>query len=205
MKATGAEVNVDIIGMSRGGLIAAEIAWKIEFIGYRGGSAYGESSIDHKRVRYLGLLDPVDQADSVNEIREIPPNVQLGVRGYGTNFAGSDAEEISRWYWDRISYQGEVSQAFAATHSAFQGSPTYSTDVGRSPGKVFGLQNHPSAWLEGYTDERDVEGAIASDTWLREQARSIFVPIEMVDDYFFNVLHRDPNPESPNTDNGYGQ
>lgn len=205
---SGAEPKVDIVGMSRGGMIASQIAWRIQFLGYSGGNASGENSMDHKDIRFIGLFDPVDQANSVEPIRKIPENVSLAAVGYSTNFSGNRPREVSRFYWDKISYEGHVPKAFAATHSAFQGSPTYSTDPGRHirgiPNKD-GESDHPTYWLQGYSDAKDIAGSIAADSWFRSEARSVFVPIDLLttEDYRFNRLHKDPNPASPNHNTGY--
>lgn len=194
--------------MSRGGLIASEIAWRIQRQGYaRDAASVGLTSPFGLSVRFLGLYDPVDQTETVDETRSIPQIVDFSAVARATNFAGNDPQEISRWYWDRISYAGaDVTATFAATHSGFQGAPTYSTDAGSNYGTVGpGPRNHPSAWLEGYTDALDVQGSIEVDTWFRTQARSVFVPIEFVDDYHLDCLRPATfNDESPNYEIWYG-
>jgi len=64
---------------------------------------------------------------------------------------------------------------------------------------------HPSTWLEGYTNDRDVLGSVELDTWFRETAKGLGVPIDVLtfDEYQFHSLHRDPNEASPNHDVGY--
>ncbi|MEM9410041.1 MAG: hypothetical protein AAGA30_02940, partial [Planctomycetota bacterium] len=198
-----AEPEVDILGMSRGGLIATEVAWLIQNNGY----FREEPTVNpfDLNIRFLGLYDPVDQTNSVDETRSIPSIVEFSAAAYATNFEGNDPEEISRHYWDRIYYSGvTVTGVVAATHSAIQGAPTYSTDAGTTAGTIFpGVTNHPSAWLDGYTDALDVVGSIAVDSWFRGLAQAEGVPIGLVVDYHLNCLHPDPNDESPNHEEGY--
>jgi len=209
----GAEPKIDILGMSRGGFIASEVAWKIQREGFFNSQpalpgATSEHGLD---IRYLGLYDPIDQTPSVHVTRSIPAIVEFSAVGFATNFAGSEDDEVSRYYWDRIEYENAIAvRPFVATHSAFQGAPTYSTD-----GSGFDsflsietgapIKGHPSSWLDGYTDGRDVQGAIEVDQFFRRMARSMFVPIEFLDDeaYQFDTLHRDPNSYSPNHEEGY--
>lgn len=202
----GAQPKVDIIGMSRGGMIASEIAWKIHRDGFVNNGA-PLTSEDDGEVRFLGLYDPVDQAFSVTPEEEISPNVEHSVSSVATNFSGNDPYEISRFYWSRIDYTGTSipTKRFVATHSAFQGAPTYSTDPGNILNSSPLHDSHPSDWLEGYTDEQDILGSIAVDEHFRSEARSVFVPIEFVENYFFGLLHSDPNSESPHHNQGYSQ
>ena len=204
---SGAEPKVDIIGMSRGGMIASEIAWRIDELGYRKGSTFFTPEPEKRKIRFLGLYDPVDQTNTVDERQEVAPNVEFSALGVAKPFSG---EEVSRYYWERIPYANASSKrSFSATHSAFQGSPTYSTDPGihvlGGPILVGPHTNHPSAWLDGYTDNADVTSSIQIDTWFREKARTTFVPINLVSPtaYAFGTLHADPNSESPNHENGY--
>ena len=131
------------------------------------------------------------------------------------------SNEFSRHYWNRVEYNNaSVTELFRATHSAFQGSPTYSTDPGTGSALAVGgaanwvgvgsfnlVRDHPSGWLDGYTDALDVQGSIELDTWFRTEAMSVGVPIEVLDpaDYQFNELLADPNPESPNHEVGYSE
>ena len=230
---TGAEPKVDLLGMSRGGFIASEIAHRIANQGY-GFRPQGVTNDFGREVRFLGLYDPVDQAfalgDFITPIGSVPSNVQHSALGVATFFNsfwdGSTSNEFSRHYWNRVEYDNaSETKLFRATHSAFQGAPTYSTDPGTLAalttggaanwaGSFVGLggstnlvTDHPSAWLDGYTDALDVQGSIEVDTWFRTQAMSVGVPIEVLSaaDYQFNDLLPDPNPESPNHDVGYSE
>ena len=93
--ATGAEPKVDILGMSRGGLIAGEVAWLIQRNGYHQAGT-PQSNPYELSIRFLGLYDSVDQTESVNETRAIPSIVEFSAAAYATNFQGNDSEEISR-------------------------------------------------------------------------------------------------------------
>lgn len=164
--------------------------------GYRRHPPYGYYDDE---VRFLGLHDPVYQA-LYNSHADIAPLVNHSKVGFATNFFGTAPDQVSRWYWTRLPYANASDhQAFVATHSAFQGSPTYSTD-GDHWGMGIPNEGHPSTWLEGLFDAADIAGSIAMDTWIRQQARANFVPTRMVDDYEFDSLWPAPNEHSPNHD-----
>jgi len=192
----GAEPKVDLLGMSRGGMIANEVAWKISNEGYEKTDITLTSDFEDE-IRFLGLYDPVDQS-AYNSYADIAPIVNWSVVAYATNFQGGDSNDVSRHYWTRLPYLNSSTprKPFAATHSAIQGAPTYSTDGG----SLFSSNGHPITWLPGYTSTRDIVGSEEVDTWVRDQARSKFVPINVVNDYLFSELWPSPYTGNPSHD-----
>lgn len=181
-------------------------------------------AVDGLDIRYLGLYDPVNHS-VITPTTQIANIVQHSSVGVATNFVGNDPQEVSRHYWERITYpNATATRNFSATHSAFQGSPTYSTDGGQFfatlPGDPFNpglmtppvptsapITGHPGQWIPGYTDLADVQASIDIDTWFRSQASLVGVPISSLSpvDYQFQQLHRDPNVHSPNHFVGFSQ
>jgi hypothetical protein len=73
---------------------------------------------------------------------------------------------------------------FAATHGGLGGAPTYDTEAYGIKGVPFSGGSMPP----GYTDGADIDGSIAADKWLRDEARAKNVPIPAVGNYGFDGL-----------------
>ena len=127
--------------------------------------------------------------------------MKFAAAGYATNFSGNFETEVSRYYWDRMHFRGVSvpDEFFAATHSAIQGAPTYSSDPGgyaQEALALFDISDTPDDWLDGYTPAADIEGSEAFDRWMRDLAQSQGVPIPDVADYQFeNLVDEDQGGE----------
>ncbi len=139
-------------------------------------------------MRFLGLYDPVNKTVSSGKDTEIPSNVRNV--GWVAAKPFVPGGKRSREGWERPEYtwaKGKISPVrIAATHSAFSGAPTYSTEA-------FGVKGVPSlggSLPKGYTKKRDIDGAIKADQTIREAARAAGVPIRLLTraDYDFDDL-----------------
>ena len=151
---------IDIVGHSRGGYIAMEVARTLKTKGCSAGCPL--------KVRFLGLYDPVDMTLGYGEAETVSDNVQnaaiiladrnLGSRG-SWNRADHGAEDLSK-----TNYQVDT---IWGTHSGIGGAPWDG--------------DHPDGTNEGL----DKGSSIISDRFIRQRAIAVGVPINEVKDYDF--------------------
>jgi len=184
--------RIDIVGHSRGGYLAIEVARNLQTVGING------KPVD---VRFLGLYDPVDSAIGYGVAETISSNVQTVAVVYAAGTVeevGTDErfqvvgnqvvliEQRSRWIFNRadhgpVSAKTDFDQIWIfGTHSAIGGAP-WEGD-GPSPGTLA----NPA--LAGHTETNDRAKAILSDQHVRNKARSKNLPINLVDDYGYQWL-----------------
>ena len=175
---------IDMVGHSRGGYVAMEVARDLLTEGLAG---FGPVS-----VRFLGLYDPVDMALGYGDAETISANVEMAA----LIFAAGTSEEVgiagkyeylddgtpipvelrSRAEFNRADHGPESPSIdydqiwIFGTHSAIGGAPWKG--------------DHPV----GHSESNDRAKAIESDQFIRSKALSTNVPINLVDDYGFDSL-----------------
>jgi len=174
--------RIDIIGHSRGGYVAMEVARALSL------GAINEQIVD---VRFLGLYDPVDMALGYGVAETVPSNVETAAVIYaaGTSEEISAASSIiivdtvavfderrSRDIFNRADHGPESTNTdfdqiwIFATHSGIGGAPW----EGDMPA--------------GHTETNDRAKAVQSDQFIRNKAISEGVPINLVEDYGYGSL-----------------
>jgi hypothetical protein len=167
-------------------VIAVDVAWELKIKGC-GCLDKKVGAIRHKvQVRFLGLYDPVDMGVGMGnrdryggrEVSDvwskggyrpgfIPSNVSYSARAIAGTFAPwwHSNPAISRSGWHRPAYDNATwTLPVTGTHSALGGAPTFDSK-----------QDQLAPY---YSHERDIQGAILADEFIRVHARSVGVPIE---------------------------
>lgn len=175
---TGQKKEIDLVGHSRGAVIAVVIT---QWLNDNGCCCDGKNYIKPVKVRFLGLYDPVDNdmadiaksttipaATKVAWVRAVPFQ-----KGGHASYTGGTFGKFNR---PNYSSGTVTAKDLAGTHSALGGAPTYTTEMDRG-------------WkLEGYNDKQDLLAGIAADTYVRDVAIAAGVPIKPVADYDFGEL-----------------
>jgi hypothetical protein len=178
--------NIDIIGHSRGGVIAVDVAWLLKTQGCKCNYHWFPKLYQPVTVRFLGLYDPVDMGVNIGNREDIegykpgviPSNVSYSSRVIAESFSPLmdhfyGSQSLSRPLWFRPAYANATwTHPIAGTHSALGGAPTF--DVEQS------YIDH------GYSHGRDIDAAILADNLIRSDARRVGVPINF---FFDNVRY----------------
>jgi len=144
---------INIIGHSRGGYIAMQIAKELK---EKGCACISGGVSGPVRVNFMGLYDPVDMVVGYGDGQEVTSNVD-----YAANALG-DPQVNSRPYFntsdggaeDASQMKSYDEKTFDATHGGMGGDPWGG--------------DHP----EGMTEARDQAGSSAADAWMRDRARN---------------------------------
>lgn len=168
--------NIDLVGHSRGGVIAVELAWKLK---EEGCTCTYKTDVTHKpvQVRFVGTYDAVDMAVGLGNYEDqdgrksmIPSNVRYSAVAIAERFPNGAQ---SRGSWRRPKYTNATWRFInPGTHSAFGGAPTFS-----GQGEI-----------DGYSARLEIATSIAVDTFIRSKASGVGVPIGAVSDYDFDNL-----------------
>ena len=178
--------KIDLVGHSRGGIAVMEVARMLE---NKGCDIQDENNKVCKiRVRFVGLYDPVvghkNLRTGYTYKKQKPNNIDcLRIAVAGPFLSG---KKISRSTWTRLSYSasGNEISKFAATHGGIGGAPTYDTEeFGALDDKGNKIYLSAGSMPPGYTPDKDIDGSIATDKWIRQEAQKIRVPIPDVGSY----------------------
>ncbi len=139
--------EINIVGHSRGGYIAMELARYLQSKGYR--------------VNFLGLYDAVDMAPGFGEAETIPSNVDHAAHAMG------NPRLKSRWYFNTADHGAEDKtkmkscniETFWATHGGMGGAPW----AGDQP--------------KGTAKSVDEDVALLVDEWMRKHAQGAGIPM----------------------------
>ena len=183
--------NVDIIGMSRGGIIANEVAHLLKTKGCTCGTGKKYKPVG---VRFAGFYDPVTGrkrgswgprfwATSKTGFgsragwESVSNNIKFSALAKAISFPFRGKKyggQVSRRYWQRPLFsEATVRGYFQTTHSGFMAAPTYSTE---------------DPLPKGYNRQLEISESIRVDQFIRKHAISNGVPIGAVKDYDFGNL-----------------
>lgn len=122
---------IDLIGHSRGGLVALMVAERLEALGIQ--------------IRFMGLYDPVDHAFGPTIRNGVPSNVGLGAIIYSDTW--------SRWYFNRINRGRDKPNVryayFSGSHGTLGAEPWSGDSRLRCPSKFSG----PMSWRRELREE----------------------------------------------------
>lgn len=160
---------IDLVGFSRGGYIAMNIAYDLKNIGCK---VEGKTHKDIE-VRFLGMYDPVDSALGYGNTGAIPSNVKHSyvARAVGQVSIFEPLIVKSRWYFNREGHSADSESTnltvhkYKATHGALGGAPW----DGDRP--------------TGHTEANDISAARTVDRNMRREARNAGVNIPMINKY----------------------
>ena len=171
---SGERKAIDIVGHSRGGYIAMQLARRLQTHGCN----CKDGTCRPVMVRFVGLYDPVDMAPDYAEHEQadqLSRNVQRWAIAIASPPVASDGTvgDQSRGAWrrppltgpraERLLPKGAV-RRFTGTHSGLGGAPW----MGDQPG--------------GHSAANDRAQAIAVDRWIRSRAAQLGVPIRSLTD-----------------------
>eukprot|EP01084_Bolivina_argentea_P313308 542559_1 len=171
------DFGIDLIGFSRGGFAAMELARALQFDG-----CYIKTiNIKPITVRFMGLYDPVERdidfTDLIdgyndNEIAENVLSVSIAKRSefiHSRSYFGYAVESDNHQQDQKI---------INATHGSIGGTPAKS-DCKQMDRNILQWFIDPGAMIcsEMYTDELDKKGAIETEIYMRKDAIKANVPI----------------------------
>lgn len=167
--------RVDLVGHSRGGMIAIEVARRLVNNGFNGKKV---------NVRFLGLYDPVDMVAGYGDFWETIPAVE----SVAVIYAAGSSEEIG------IEARLDLNQDRSRPQfNRVDGAAPPETEYNRK--WIFGTHSGigGAPWLGdmplGHTESNDRAKAIESDQYVRLKARASQVPINGVSDYGYQYPH----------------
>eukprot|EP01084_Bolivina_argentea_P265220 449466_1 len=204
------DINIDIIGYSRGGYISIEIARTLDKKGCK-----SKGIDDSIRIRFMGLYDPVSSVveceppNVINCLKELiksgvsvvtgdddehmPTNVNHIVISYG------DPQLGSRPYFNTCETEENrkeiEKQWFRTTHGGIGGTPMegdFETvmDI-QSDGHFLKTQFYKTTFsgvgeVKGYDAEMECEQSMQADQFIRSKATEYGLPIDATNDAYYD-------------------